>query len=111
MEALRFDADSTSINEGMYPLLEELYQFLNANPNVEVEIGGHTNNIPPDYYCDQLSTARAKSVADYLVRRGVSDTQVSYRGYGKRQPIASNDTPEGRAKNQRVEIKILDAGG
>jgi outer membrane protein OmpA-like peptidoglycan-associated protein len=111
MEALRFDADSTNINEGMYPLLEELYQFLNANPNVEVEIGGHTNNIPPDYYCDQLSTARAKSVADYLVRRGVSDAQVSYRGYGKRQPIASNDTPEGRAKNQRVEIKILDAGG
>ena len=111
MEALRFDADSTSINEGMYPLLEELYQFLNANPGVEVEIGGHTNNIPPDYYCDQLSTARAKSVADYLVRRGVSDAQVSYRGYGKRQPIASNDTPEGRAKNQRVEIKILDAGG
>jgi len=111
MEALRFDADSTNINEGMYPLLEELYQFLNANPNVEVEIGGHTNNIPPDYYCDQLSTARAKSVADYLIRRGVSDAQVSYRGYGKRQPIASNDTPEGRAKNQRVEIKILDIGG
>jgi len=111
MEALRFDADSTNINADMYPLLEELYQFLNANPNMEVEIGGHTNNIPPDYYCDELSTARAKSVSDYLIRRGVSDAQVSYRGYGKRQPIATNETPEGRAKNQRVEIKILDVGG
>ena len=111
MEALRFDADSTNVNADMYPLLDELYQFLNANPNVEVEIGGHTNDIPPDYYCDELSTARAKSVADYLVRRGVSDTQVSYRGYGKRQPIASNDTPEGRAKNQRVEIKVLNTDG
>ena len=109
MENLRFDADSTNVKEDFYPLLDELYQFLNANRGVSVEIGGHTNNIPPDFYCDQLSLARAKSVADYLTGKGLTAQQVTYKGYGKREPIASNDTPEGRAKNQRVEIKILEA--
>mgnify|MGYP006266393961 CR=1 FL=1 len=108
MEALRFDADSTNVKPEFYPLLDELYQFLNANPNISVEIGGHTNNIPPDFYCDELSLARAKSVADYLTRKGVPSSQVSYKGYGKREPIATNETPEGRRKNQRVEIKIVD---
>jgi len=58
-------------------------------------------------YCDLLSTARAKSVADYLVAKGIPATQVTYKGYGKRAPLVSNDTARGRKRNQRVEIKVL----
>ncbi len=108
MEALQFDADSTVVKDEYYPVLDELYEFLSSNRAVKVEIGGHTNSLPPAYYCDELSTARAKSVADYLISKGISRTRVLYRGYGKRELIASDDTPEGRRKNQRIEIKILD---
>ncbi len=107
MEALAFQADSTNLNPGMDPVLNELYDFLATNPQVKVEIGGHTNSLPPDSYCDRLSNARAKAVADYLIERGIPAGRVSYKGYGKRDPIASNETPEGRRKNQRVEVKIL----
>ncbi|MBK8922192.1 MAG: OmpA family protein [Saprospirales bacterium] len=72
-----------------------------------IEIGGHTNSTPPDEFCDRLSTARAKSAADYLIAKGVDPKRVVYKGYGKRNPVASNTTADGRRMNQRVEIKIL----
>jgi outer membrane protein OmpA-like peptidoglycan-associated protein len=72
-----------------------------------IEIGGHTNGVPDHLYCDKLSTARAKSVAEYIHDKGISPERITYRGYGKRQPIATNNSVEGRRKNQRVEVKIL----
>lgn len=72
-----------------------------------VEIGGHTNSIPPHEYCDRLSTARAQNVAEYLREKGILVEQVQFKGYGKRVPIASNETAAGRLKNQRVELKII----
>jgi outer membrane protein OmpA-like peptidoglycan-associated protein len=57
-----------------------------------------------------LSSARAKAVADYLIAKGISRERIQYRGYGKRQPIDTNETPEGRRRNQRVEIKIISFG-
>jgi len=107
MEQLQFDADSIVLKPDFYPLLDELYDFLDENPGVVVEIGGHTNSLPPDAVCDQLSSARAKAVAEYLIARGILDKRVFHKGYGKRQPIATNTTPEGRKRNQRVEVKIL----
>ncbi|HNL39897.1 MAG TPA: OmpA family protein, partial [Saprospiraceae bacterium] len=107
MEQLRFEADSSSINESCLPVLNELYDFLSENGGIVIEIGGHTNSTPPDEFCDRLSTARAKSVADYLIAKGIAPQRVAYKGYGKRKPIASNSTAEGRKMNQRVEIKIL----
>lgn len=110
MQMLQFDADSVNINESAEPILDEVYEFLKDNPGVVIRIEGHTNNIPPDEFCDKLSTSRAKSVAEYIVQRGVAGERVYYRGYGKRQPLYSNQTAEGRRKNQRVEIKILNIG-
>lgn len=104
---LFFMADSTVINPESFAVLDEIYSFLSVNNDVVVEIGGHTNSIPPHEYCDRLSTARAKNVAEYLTGRGIPISQVQYRGYGKRVPIASNDTAAGRQKNQRVELKII----
>ena len=108
---LYFQADSVDITEKSKPVLDEIFEFLNNNPNIVVEIGGHTNNIPSDEYCDKLSTERAKNVAEYLIKRGIDKARISYRGYGKKKPIATNSTAAGRKKNQRVEMKILSVGG
>jgi len=108
IKRLYFKADSATITPESESVLDDLYHFLRNNPTVRIEIGGHTNGRPPHAYCDSLSTARAKAVYDYLVGRGIDPSRLSYKGYGKRMPIAPNTTPEGRRKNQRVEIKIID---
>jgi len=104
---LYFEADSAVINDRSFAVLNEIYEFLSNNKDVVVEIGGHTNSIPTHEYCDRLSTARAKNVANYLIEKGISASQVQHKGYGKRVPIASNETLAGRARNQRVELKII----
>ncbi len=107
IEQLFFDADSTNMKSTSIPVLDEMYNFLRAYPQITVEIGGHTNDIPAHDYCDALSTARAKSVVDYLVNKGIPVEQLTYKGYGKRKKLVSNRTAAGRKKNQRVEIKVL----
>jgi outer membrane protein OmpA-like peptidoglycan-associated protein len=90
-----------------YPTLDEIVNFLTENPLVVIEVGGHTNNIPTDEFCDVLSSARAKAVSEFIVKKGIDANRVLYKGYGKREPKYSNNHKEGRSKNQRVEIKIL----
>lgn len=108
LDRLYFDADSTKITQRSIPILDEVYDMLLRKPDIKIEIGGHTNNIPEDDFCDMLSSARAKSVADYLQAKGIPMGQVTYKGYGKRKPLVSNDTARGRKRNQRVEITVLD---
>ncbi|MEL7117955.1 MAG: OmpA family protein [Bacteroidota bacterium] len=108
VENLYFDADTSNIQPTSYPTLNQLATSLIDHPGIIVEIGGHTNGLPPHNYCDELSQARAKAVYEYLINKGVTPNQVQYKGYGKRQPIANNETTEGRRKNQRVEVKILE---
>ncbi len=107
MEKIQFDADSIVIREDAIPSIDELYEFLYDNPTIIIEVSGHTNGLPADDYCDRISTARAKSVKDYLVGKGIEDRRVISIGYGKRKPIATNKTPEGRKRNQRVEIRLI----
>lgn len=107
LDELYFQADNSTLNKTSYKVLDEVYRFLLKNKNVRIEIGGHTNGVPSEEYCDKLSRARAKEVADYLTSKGIDKTRIIYKGYGKRNPLASDRTPEGRRKNQRVEIKIL----
>ena len=107
IDQLYFEADTTDINVESYAVLNEVYDFLNDNPDIVVEIGGHTNGIPPHDYCDKLSRARAEAVAKYLIKKGIEDERIQFKGYGKRKPIASNNSEEGRKRNQRVEIKII----
>lgn len=107
IENLYFKSDSASIQPESFKVLEELYQFMSEHSDVMIEVGGHTNNIPTDDFCNRLSTARAKEVSDYLIARGINDTRIRYRGYGKIQPVVPNINAENRLKNQRVEIKIL----
>jgi outer membrane protein OmpA-like peptidoglycan-associated protein len=107
LSELYFDADSTVLNQDAMPILDEITYFLEQNPTISIEIGGHTNGVPPHEYCDALSTARAKSIATYIVGKGITESRVQSKGYGKRKPIASNKTADGRKRNQRVELTIL----
>ncbi len=111
IDELYFKSDSFAITPPSYPVLEEVFEFLSSNPDVVVEIGGHTNDIPSPDYCDRLSTQRARAVADYLLNKGIPKNRIQYKGYGKRHPVVSNATMAGRRKNQRVEIKILSFNG
>ena len=107
IDQLFFAADSTQFDKSSEKVLDEIYEFLSKNPNIKVEIGGHTNNRPKLEYCQRLSELRAKNVYDYLIDKGINSNRITYKGYGKRRPIASNKSVMGRRKNQRVEIKIL----
>jgi outer membrane protein OmpA-like peptidoglycan-associated protein len=111
IDKLFFEADRSVIRENSYSVLNEIYEFMKRNSDVVVEIGGHTNGLCTDVFCDKLSEQRARAVAVYLAQRGIDWERLKYKGYGKRQPIASNDTPEGRQRNQRVEVKILGFNG
>ncbi len=111
MDQLYFPADSATITKSSVPVLNEVYDFLQSNPKVAVEIGGHTNGTPSHEYCDKLSTERAKAIVDYLVSKGIARKRLEYKGYGKRNPVDTNKTAVGRKKNQRVEIKILSVTG
>ena len=101
IEKLLFEADTSSISNSSYAVLDEVYYFLHQNESIVVEIGGHTNGQPSHRYCDKLSTERARAVASYLIKKGIPSKQIEFKGYGKRKPIASNHTKSGRTKNQR----------
>lgn len=110
IEKLYFAADSSNMSDESYAVIDEIYEFLENNPGVAIEIGGHTNGLPPHEYCDRLSTARAKNIAYYLYNKGIDEERIAYKGYGKRKPIATNETKQGREYNQRVEVKIISIG-
>jgi outer membrane protein OmpA-like peptidoglycan-associated protein len=111
LERITFKADSYELRPESEPSLQEVYDFLSSNPEVIVEVGGHTNGIPPDEFCDSLSTNRAKNVANWLIQKGIAPERVQYKGYGKRKKLASDSTQDGRNQNQRVEVKILARNG
>jgi outer membrane protein OmpA-like peptidoglycan-associated protein len=111
IQKLQFDGGTFTISPSSYTSLDEVYAFLSDNPNMIVEIGGHTNGNGDDIYCDALSTNRANAVRDYLANKGIDRSRLKPKGYGKHKPVARDDTKEGRAANQRVEIKILSLNG
>ena len=90
-----------SINE-----LNKLKKVMEESPTIKIEISGHTDNVSSDEFNQKLSESRAKAVVEYLVQNGVEKERMTFKGYGKSQPIATNDTEEGRQENRRVEFKI-----
>lgn len=102
-----FDVNRATLRSESALELDRLADYLRANPTVEVEIGGHTDNVGADAANQTLSQARARAVAEYLAGRGIAARRVQSRGYGEAQPSASNDTDEGRQQNRRVEFKVI----
>ena len=88
--------------------LQRLANLLIENPSIRLEISGHTDNIGSYKANKKLSESRAKKVVDYIISKGVNKNRLEYKGYSFNQPIANNNTSEGRAKNRRVEFKVIE---
>jgi len=102
-----FDFDRATLRPESRNELANAIRFLAANPNLRIEIGGHTDSKGSDNYNLRLSERRAKAVYDYLVQNGVEPSRMQAYGYGERMPAASNSTDEGRQLNRRIEFKII----
>lgn len=107
MNDIQFEMDEYALIESSLHSLNELKEFLIANESVKLELRGHTNNVPPTAYCDELSSNRALAVKDYLLKGGISPDRLIAKGYGKRVPRSANNSSEGRKSNQRVDVKII----
>ncbi len=103
-----FDFDKATIRSESEAELTRLKEVLDENPGIKVEISGHTDSKGNDDYNLQLSKDRAQAVVEYLIAKGVEKTRLIYAGYGETQPIAENDTEEGRQENRRTEFKIIE---
>lgn len=103
-----FETDRYTLLPASKNDLDRLVEFLQLNPKVRVEIGGHTDNTGSEAYNLTLSERRAKAVYDYLVQAGIAAPRLTYKGYGQSQPIAGNDTDEDRQLNRRTDFKIID---
>ncbi len=102
-----FDFDESTLLPESYVELNKLYDLLLLNPQYSVSITGYTDSQGDDGYNLGLSRDRAKAVAEYLIRKGISSQRVKYKGMGSQGPIADNTTEEGRSKNRRVEFTII----
>jgi len=107
LENVFFAFDSYELDEKSFAELNTVKQFLEENPSVEISIEGHTDDEGSASYNKQLSRNRAKAVYQYLIEEGIAEARLKFEGYGAEQPIAENDTEEGRALNRRTEIKIM----
>lgn len=103
-----FDFDKSTIRSESEAELTRLYELLKENQDIKVEISGHTDNRGDDSYNQKLSENRAKAVVDYLINKGIPESRMIYAGYGEKEPVATNETDEGRQENRRTEFKIIE---
>jgi outer membrane protein OmpA-like peptidoglycan-associated protein len=104
---LLFDVDSSDLRETSKTNLTKLAGILNKYPDTNVLMEGHTDSTGSDEHNLVLSKQRAEAVAYYLAEQSVSSSRFSVKGYGEAQPIATNDTEEGRQQNRRVDVAIM----
>lgn len=102
-----FETDSFNLLPESKAELDNLLRLLSANKGMKIQINGHTDNVGTLAYNQVLSEKRAKSVFTYLVKSGIELTRLQYEGYGSSAPVASNETPEGRALNRRTEMVVV----
>ncbi len=104
-----FEFDKDVLTTASYPELERVLGYIEKGRIQKIEISGHTDSKGPDEYNQNLSERRAKAVFNYFVQNGVGRDQMVSKGYGESEPVATNDTDEGRKQNRRVEFKVLEA--
>lgn len=103
---ITFDYDSATVQPQFQPTLNDVSSVLAQYPKTYIDVYGHTDSDGSDAYNQTLSERRAQSVASYLTSHGVQSARIATRGFGETQPIASNESDQGKASNRRVEIKI-----
>jgi len=107
IKGIKFKTGQAIIDPSSYPILDKVVQALKDHPAMKVEIQGYTDNKGKAASNIALSQARARAVYNYLVKKGISPKRITYKGYGPANPVAPNDTEQGRAQNRRIEFKIL----
>jgi outer membrane protein OmpA-like peptidoglycan-associated protein len=106
MSDVLFDTGSYTLKPGAREKLAKISGILLAHPGLTLQIEGHTDSVGSDDFNQQLSERRADSVRDFLAEQGVASSSITAKGFGKTQPVASNDTAEGRQRNRRVELVV-----
>lgn len=101
---INFETGKSQIKPESKPIIDQIFDMLKQNPDLKVSIDGHTDNVGTAQSNQTLSEARAKSVMNELVSKGIAASRLKYKGWGQTKPIADNTTEEGKAKNRRVEI-------
>lgn len=104
---VHFDIGKASLRPESYTALQDLLAYLKNKEDVKIEIGGHTDNEGKESDNLTLSKQRAETIRNYLIKKGILASRVVAKGYGASQPVADNETEEGRQLNRRTEIKIL----
>lgn len=104
-----YDTDQYDIKPVSYPELDKLVYFMEINPVLRIEIGGHTDDEGTEEYNAELSLRRARAVYEYLNSHGIDTVRLTYKGYGESKPVSTNATEEGSALNRRTEITILNS--
>jgi outer membrane protein OmpA-like peptidoglycan-associated protein len=106
MSDVLFDTGKFSLRPAAREKLAKVAGIVSGHPGLRLDVEGHTDSVGGDDYNQQLSEQRGTSVRDYLTGQGMAVTSVTSRGFGKSQPVASNETAEGRQQNRRVELVI-----
>jgi outer membrane protein OmpA-like peptidoglycan-associated protein len=107
LKDINFESNSDKLSDGSFIELTRVITLMKENPTLKVEIDAHTDDIGSDNYNLILSNKRAKSVMEYLTQNNIPVERFSAKGYGETQAKFKNDSDENRAKNRRVELKIL----
>ncbi len=107
LDNIYFETGKAILRPESHNALDQVFRFLENNPAMKLEISGHTDNTGSLRINQRLSRDRAKAVVDYLVNLGISQEMLISQGYADTQPVAPNNTVEGREKNRRVEFKVL----
>lgn len=103
-----FETGKAELKPEAYIVLDELVEYLKRKEDEKIEIGGHTDNVGKPDANMVLSQNRANTVRAYLLMKGIAPERVTAKGYGLTEPIAENDTAEGRSLNRRTEVKIIE---
>ncbi len=106
LQGVHFDTDKSTLKPESISILDAAVKTLGDHGTILVEVAGHTDSRASDAYNQALSQRRAKVVFDYLTAHGINANRMTWKGYGESQPIATNETADGRAKNRRTELIV-----
>ena len=108
LKDIYFESNSSDLFESSFEELDRVIKLMKSYPSMKIEIAAHTDDIGAAAYNVRLSKERANSVINYITSNNIDEERLISEGYGESKPVVSNDSEENRAKNRRVELKILD---
>ena len=108
LDDVQFELNSSELTANSSASLDKVVNAMNEYPNLRIEVQAHTDSMGAVAYNQSLSEKRASSVRDYVIGAGIAANRIAAKGYGETKPIADNTTSDGRAKNRRVELTVIE---